>query len=135
MPTELVATAEMVRELRGQVRAFGRANGASDRMVENIALAITEATTNVALHAYPRSRPGRLNMTCRVQDGCLVFVIRDYGVGPDQGQAHGLGLGYVVMRRLATSCRIEAARPGTRVTLGFSLDEASDEPTMPSWLG
>ena len=133
MPTELVATADMVRELREQVRAFGYAHGASNRLVEDIALAVTEATTNVVLHAYPGPRPGTLNLTCRAQDHGLVFIVRDYGVGTEQGHAHGLGLGFVVMRRLSTTCRVEPARPGTRVTLLFTLDEACNEPTMPSW--
>ena len=90
----------------------------------DIALAVTEATTNVARHAYPSRSEGTLDLCSRVEDRTLTVVIRDFGVGLEaQGANGGLGLGLMLMAKLTASWDVEPANPGTRITLRFALTE------------
>jgi serine/threonine-protein kinase RsbW len=119
------ATPETVRDIRNRITHFSRGHGATEDQTGDIALAVTEATTNVARHAYPNHSEGTLDLTSRVEDRTLIVEIRDFGVGVEaQGANSGLGLGLVLMAKLTASCDVEPANPGTRVTLRFALTES-----------
>jgi anti-sigma regulatory factor (Ser/Thr protein kinase) len=92
----------------------------------DVDLAVTEAATNVVVHAY-RDRPsgaapGVLRVAARVEDLALHVNVADDGVGPSPRlDSPGLGLGLGIIARLADVLQIEQANPGTRVTMRFRL--------------
>ncbi|HVW48468.1 MAG TPA: ATP-binding protein, partial [Solirubrobacterales bacterium] len=51
----LPAIAGSIGHLRSHARKFARAAGATDPVVADIALAISEAATNVVIHGYPEA--------------------------------------------------------------------------------
>ena len=89
-----------VRRVRRCVRT-GRAEPLGFR------LAVTEACTNVVVHAYPDGREGPMEVTATLTDDTLTVVVRDEGHGmglrPD---SPGLGLGLPLIASLAETVRL-----------------------------
>jgi anti-sigma regulatory factor (Ser/Thr protein kinase) len=120
---ELPAVPASVQRVRDAVRALaaGRVSGLGD-----VDLAVTEAATNVVVHAY-RDRaagdaPGVLHLTVRREDGFLHVSIADDGVGlSPRRDSPGLGFGLGLIARFADELEIEQINPGTRLTMRFKL--------------
>jgi serine/threonine-protein kinase RsbW len=89
---------------------------------EEIALAVTEATTNAVLHAYCDQEPGPLALTASRAAGAILVTVSDWGRGmQERSHSPGLGLGVGLMSRLSDTVRVAANEPdrGTRVSLVF----------------
>jgi serine/threonine-protein kinase RsbW len=120
---ELPAVPASVQRVRDAVRAWaaGRVSGLGD-----VDLAVTEAATNVVVHAY-RDRaagdaPGVLHLTVRREDGFLHVSIADDGVGlSPRHDSPGLGFGLGLIARFADELEIEQINPGTRLSMRFKL--------------
>jgi anti-sigma regulatory factor (Ser/Thr protein kinase) len=89
----------------------------------DVALAVSEAVTNVVLHAYRDGDSGDVRVVACAEAKRLVVVVRDYGCGmKPHPMSPGLGLGLSVIGRLATAMNIE--RPddggGTRLRMHFA---------------
>jgi anti-sigma regulatory factor (Ser/Thr protein kinase) len=120
---ELPAVPASVQRVRDAVRALaaGRVSGLGD-----VDLAVTEAATNVVVHAY-RDRaagdaPGVLRLAVRREDGFLRVSIADDGVGlSPRHDSPGLGFGLGLIARFADELEIEQISPGTRVIMRFKL--------------
>jgi serine/threonine-protein kinase RsbW len=115
----LDATPASVARARAEVARFA-GSCAIDEPVD-IALAVSEAVTNVVLHAYRDGRPGRVRIVACMRPLELVIVVRDYGCGmrPHPGSP-GAGLGLSIIGAATSEMRVE--RPddgGTRVRLRF----------------
>jgi anti-sigma regulatory factor (Ser/Thr protein kinase) len=99
--------------------------GAGDETLLRIGLAVTEAATNVVVHAYRRPPHDADRIYVRVRrDGLgLVLAVRDTGVGMGpRTDSPGLGLGLALMAHEAERCEIRAAEGGgTEVLLRFEL--------------
>ena len=79
-------------------------------------LAISEAMTNVAKHAQPRS----VNISCELQDGMLTISVTDDGVGGARLGHGGTGLVSITDRITALKGRVQIISPpgqGTQVTM------------------
>jgi len=87
-----------------------------------IALAVTEAVTNVVRHAY--SAPGgTVMLRAEASADELVIVVADEGIGSRGHVARrnpGLGMGLALIRELSTSVRIEPTPSGTTITMRFA---------------
>lgn len=111
------ADADQVPGLRRAASAFAAAYCDHDTQ-SAVALAVTEACTNVVRHAYP-SGHGDLTLIGRLDDNHVIFEIADHGrwlAGLSRDK--GLGMGLSLMQRLADT-HITSNRPGTRVELRF----------------
>src|SRR5690349_443310 len=92
----LPAAPSTVGRLRAQVTAFADAAGAPSDLRDAVALAVSEAVTNVVVHAYPGAgEAGAVRVRCRVADGQIVVEVADDGIGIGQrndspGVGHGL---------------------------------------------
>jgi anti-sigma regulatory factor (Ser/Thr protein kinase) len=100
-----------------------------DRAVlSDIALAITEATTNAVLHAYrDRDEPGTVMITAEREEEHLCFFVRDEGSGlAPRVDSPGLGLGLGLIAQVADSADVRAPETGgTEVVMRFSLSRAA----------
>src|SRR5688572_18341198 len=105
---------------RGLDAALVGLDVAEDRRGD-IALVVTEAATNVVLHAYGGDE-GPLYVAASVVDRSVVVTVSDCGHGMGETTEHrGLGAGLSLMGRLADAIRIAGQSPGggTRITTVF----------------
>ena len=116
------ATAESVPELRhATVRAF-RAIGGAEAKVADVALAVSEACTNVVRHAYQGTHPGPVNLRAWVEDKTFVVQVVDSGVGIDAcSSSSGSRLGISLMCAV-TDCQFTNREGGgTEVRMAVPL--------------
>lgn len=116
---------DVIRTLRRDLVNYARRLGASEQSCDAIALATSEALTNVVQHAYVGVQPGPITIEARVEGPNRLLVrVCDEGRGPlPRPDSPGLGLGLGVMAQMADEFSIstrQGAR-GTVVTLRFSL--------------
>ena len=89
--------------------------------VDDILTAVTEAAANVIVHAYPGGG-GDFELVLRDDNGRLIVTVRDEGVGYYVPSANpGLGGGLLTIQRACDSSAIDAAEPGTIVTMRFRI--------------
>lgn len=121
----LPARAENIAIVRHAFGAIGDAYPVSDQMLSDIKLAVTEACTNVVVHAYPHREDGPLEVEATISGGELTIVVRDEGKGiSPRPDSPGLGLGLPLIASLADSVQLGHDDAGkTEVRMGFSLDE------------
>ena len=110
--------------MRTAVWRFALELGADPEVGQAVRLAVGEALTNVAMHAYAGRDPGDMIVRAWRDDEHLNVEVLDEGHGliprPD---SPGLGLGMGLMAQMADDLRISnrEGRPGTTVFLRFSL--------------
>ena len=99
-----------------------------DRAVlSDIALAVTEATTNVVLHAYrDREEPGTVTIEAERDDDHVCLYVRDEGTGlAPRVDSPGLGLGLGLIAQVADSADVRAPETGgTEVVMRFNVERA-----------
>jgi anti-sigma regulatory factor (Ser/Thr protein kinase) len=97
------ATPEQVATVRRAISAFAQANGASDETVQAVALAASEAATNVVIHAYRhRPEPGPLIAEAFLEDDEIVVLVCDEGRGmKPRPDSPGAGLGLPIIAQMA----------------------------------
>ena len=116
---------ENVAVVRHALGGFGDALDVPDQALADIKLAVTEACTNVVVHAYPDSE-GPLGISAWVRDRRLTVVVHDQGQGmlprPD---SPGLGLGLPLIATLAESLELGTGiDQRTEVRMTFLLTDA-----------
>jgi serine/threonine-protein kinase RsbW len=121
----LPATAESVGRLRREIAEFARSHGATDRSLESLNLAVSEAVTNVVVHAYREAdTPGPILVVAAASEYTLIVTVEDEGCGmTPRADSPGLGLGLGLMSRLADTFEIgpRAARSGMTLRMAFPL--------------
>ena len=97
---------ENVAVVRHALGGFGDALDVPDQALADIKLAVTEACTNVVVHAYPDGE-GPMGLRASIQARRLSIVVADRGRGivprPD---SPGLGLGLPLIATLAESLEL-----------------------------
>lgn len=128
----LPARAENVAVVRHAFGGLGDALDVPDHALADVKLAVTEACTNVVVHAYPDG-VGPMSVSAGLADGALTVIVSDEGRGilprPD---SPGLGLGLPLIATLASSLELGTNdREETEVRMVFELDPTpSVEPTV-----
>lgn len=121
---DALALAGNIPLARDELVGFAADNGADEATQSDVAVAVTEALTNVVWHAYARESPGNVHIAADVESGALEIVILDEGRGLlSDGVAADPGLGLVLIA-LSTTCFEIVDRPphGTEVWMRFELD-------------
>jgi anti-sigma regulatory factor (Ser/Thr protein kinase) len=121
---KLPARAENVAVVRHAFGGLADALDVDDQTLSDIKLAVTEACTNVVIHAY-NGAEGPLEVDASIDDSRLAIVVRDRGRGivprPD---SPGLGLGLPLIATLAESLELgKDPDDNTEVRMTFRLDE------------
>jgi anti-sigma regulatory factor (Ser/Thr protein kinase) len=119
----LPAVAASVRDARNTVAAIAADLGAGERLVEDVRLCVSEATTNVVRHAYD-VRGGGVNVVVRHENGELFVTVDDEGVGLSEFRRDGeLGHGLRIIELLADWCSFSSGvSKGTHVEMAFKLN-------------
>jgi serine/threonine-protein kinase RsbW len=122
------AVPESVGLLRALVADLANKAGLAPSAVDRVKLAVSEAATNVVVHAYRDARePGTMRVEAALGQGELCVSIADTGCGLSPGQASpGLGLGLGLIAQLADSFELLPGRDsGLRVLLRFAMPAKS----------
>lgn len=110
-----------VPTLRHRAREFAAAHGAGEQVVADVALAVSEAVTNVVKYAYEAGVDGDIELTGSAQPGRLEIWVRDRGTGFGKSSIDGLGLGLSIIARLCQDMQIVQEGTGTEVRMRFAL--------------
>jgi|tagenome__1003787_1003787.scaffolds.fasta_scaffold20977071_2 serine/threonine-protein kinase RsbW len=121
----LPATPESVGRLRRAVAEFAHGHGASARALDSVNLAVSEALTNVVVHAYrDAAAPGPILVVAVIRDRAVMVTVADEGCGmTPRDDSPGLGLGLGVIAGVADTLEISprAGRPGSVLRMAFGL--------------
>lgn len=105
--------------------------GVEPARAADMKIALTEACTNVVVHAYGDD-PGPLEVTMLVEHGRLVLSVRDRGTGlhplPGRDEGAPLGFGLALIASLSDELGLVGGRHGTEVRIAFSLDGGTAPP-------
>jgi serine/threonine-protein kinase RsbW len=115
-----------VAAIRRAVSALARRGGADLTMIIRLELAVSEAATNVVLHAYREpGATGRIHVTVCIEHGAFDVCIRDTGSGmAPRPDSPGMGLGLSLMASESDRFEVRCAEGGgTEVLLRFLLPE------------
>jgi serine/threonine-protein kinase RsbW len=97
-------------------------------VIDSIALAVSEAVTNVVLHAYRRHEvPGSLDLILQApSEDRIEVVVADSGLGLlPRDDSPGLGLGLALIASVAGTLEIEPRTDrGVELRMSFGRDAA-----------
>jgi len=117
------AEAHQIAGMRTAVVTLADACGMTEAARADIALAVSEACTNVVMHAYiDAPAPGSLTVEASHHDGELLVAVRDEGRGMlPRTDSPGLGLGLSLIGRLSQQVEIgQNGACGTELRLTFA---------------
>jgi serine/threonine-protein kinase RsbW len=118
----LPARPENVAVARHAIGGFADVLDVPDQTLADVKLAVTEACTNVVVHAYPGGE-GPITLRATVADGVLRVVVVDEGRGIlPRADSPGLGLGLPLIATLAESLELGTGdNEETEVRMAFRL--------------
>jgi serine/threonine-protein kinase RsbW len=114
-----------IAQARHWITAFAAARGMAGTRQAELAMAVSEAVTNVVRHAYGEDETGEIILDAAADDEWLTVQITDHGCGA--GESTSLGLGLPLMTELAERIEFGAPRDGvgTIVLMEFPLSAAA----------
>jgi serine/threonine-protein kinase RsbW len=124
----LPANAEQVPVARRAVAEFCERCGLPAPLVDDVKLVVTEACTNVVLHAYDGNATpvGMFEVSAQLEPGVLLLSVSDQGRGigaPSVNRGLGLGLRLALQLAGGVQTRDVAGGLGTRLTMRFALPD------------
>jgi serine/threonine-protein kinase RsbW len=121
MELTLPAEPASVPELRHRAAEFAATQGADRTVVDDVALAVSEAVTNAVKYADVADSEGVVELTGALRAGWLEVTVRDRGEVFGHGSTDGLGLGLSIIARLCAELTIVQEGDGTEVRMRFPL--------------
>ena len=125
----LPAVPSAVGQMRRHAAAFASAVGASEQIVQAVALAVSETVTNVVIHAYAGREPGPVTVTCRADGTHLVVEVADEGTGiAARRDSPGAGQGLAIVGALAQTLHVAPGPDGRGAVVTMSFNDAPPPP-------
>jgi serine/threonine-protein kinase RsbW len=126
----LPARPENVAVARHAIGGFADVLEVPDQTLADVKLAVTEACTNVVVHAYDENA-GVLEVEMLADELGLTIVVRDHGAGiqprPTRSEPPALGLGLPLIAALSDSFELRgSAGQGTEVRMTFAYARGED---------
>ena len=120
---EIAAAAPGVPLVRHALRGLLSGLEVDDDVIADIALAVTEACTNVVIHAYADAE-GPMEIRAALGDSELSVVVRDDGRGVvPRADSPGLGLGLPLIATLTESLELGTGEDdATEVRMTFRVE-------------
>jgi len=111
-------------------------------ILADMKMAVTEAATNVVVHAYDSDQDGTLEVEMHAAEEGLEIIVRDHGAGMHPAQPRNtpaLGLGLPLIAALSDAFELHGnSGTGTEVRMRFAYvrdgDPAEDNP-IPGTIG
>jgi serine/threonine-protein kinase RsbW len=129
---EVPAAPASVSQVRHALTAFAGSHGADEHTRSEVALAVSEAATNVVLHAYGgRRHDAPLRVVAVVHEDALDVLVADEGLGTSRREspAQGLGLGLGVIAETTFRSEMRPHEPhGTEMWMRFMLGAGGPPP-------
>jgi serine/threonine-protein kinase RsbW len=125
MDLAIPAVASTVSILRHKALDFALAHGAIQIVAENVALAVSEAVTNVVKYAYEPEEAGIVRLAASVLSDSLEIRVADDGLGFREHEPDGLGMGLKIIASVSNDLTISQGAEGTEVRMKFSLEISS----------
>jgi serine/threonine-protein kinase RsbW len=124
------ARAEGVGVVRQALAGMADALDLDAAVLADMKMAVTEACTNVVVHAYDEDA-GQLEVQMLADEEGLTIVVRDHGSGIQPRAARSeppaLGLGLPLIAALSDAFELRAsASAGTEVRMTFTFDREHD---------
>jgi serine/threonine-protein kinase RsbW/stage II sporulation protein AB (anti-sigma F factor) len=121
---DLPLLATSVLEARRRVEGFAREHDICPGALEAVRLAVSEACTNVIVHAYEGVAAGPLRLCAEIDDRRLRIAVCDEGRGMrPRVDSPGMGLGLPLIATLTDDLQIVEGDTGsTTVRMCFPLD-------------
>jgi anti-sigma regulatory factor (Ser/Thr protein kinase) len=125
------ARAEGVGVVRQALAGMADALAFNAAVVADMKMAVTEACTNVVVHAYDSEAQGLLEVEMLAGEDGLTIVVRDHGEGiqpkPARTGAPALGLGLPLIAALSDAFELRgSAGRGTEVRMTFAYSRHGD---------
>ncbi len=128
---EYPARPKSVAAVRADVAALARRNGAAQATIDSVELAVSEAATNVVVHAYrDTTDAGGIEVTAAVTAGELWVVVSDAGSGlRARRDSPGLGLGLGLIAQVSDGVDlINRSAGGLELRMRFELEPGAQTP-------
>lgn len=109
-----------VPELRHRASRFAAEQGAGQPVVDDVALAVSEAVTNAVKYGGAAGG-GVVELSGARHGSSLEVIVRDRGEAFGKGSPDGLGLGLAIIARLCSDLKIVQEGDGTEVRMRFRL--------------
>ena len=120
--------------LRGVVSAFAARANPTMEVISDIKTAVSEAVTNVIVHAYRDADLGEIEVSASIEEGILTVAVTDRGKGitninealkdffTTRADEERSGLGFSIMAGFMDSLRVSSqSGTGTTVTMTKKL--------------
>lgn len=126
------ARAEGVSVVRQALSGIADALDFDEAVVADMKMAVTEACTNVVVHAYDEdSEDGLLEVEMVTAEDALTIFVRDHGSGihprPAVKRTPALGLGLPLIAALSDAFELRGSTgEGTEVRMTFAYDRDGD---------
>jgi signal transduction histidine kinase len=128
----LLAVPASVSRIRRELDDVLARSGVTVAQRSDIAVTVTEAATNVVLHAYRDAPGGPLYVAAALHVRALVVSVIDDGCGmrprPD---SPGAGLGLALMSRLADELQITSGRSDSGTAVHARFEDVAPAPATP----
>lgn len=123
----LPAVPTAVAQMRRHAVDFAATMGVSHEIVEAVRLAVSEAVTNVVVHAYVGRESGPVTLRCRMDGEHLAVEVADEGRGvvardDSPGLGHGLATVGALVRTLEVAPRHGAHGTVIRMSFGEQVE-------------
>jgi serine/threonine-protein kinase RsbW len=126
------AVPESVPRARRAVGDFAQGRGMAADVLPKVALAVSEACTNVVLHAYREEHEaGDIEVRAEIVEDHLRVIVSDTGVGlTPHLDSPGLGLGLPIISQTAAMFEVRSSQAGgTELCMRFPLAERREDRT------